>query len=170
MWRVWLLLLFVTALGGPVAGWKLHDWQDASSRLKAARVVTQTVQKDAAVTQPIVEREAAAQVEIRWRTRTVKEEIPYAVTAEADRDCVVPRGFVRVWNDASTGLAAQADPAAQPHDPGAADADAAPSGVHLTDIAGAHADDASAYATVARRLTDLQDWVAATYANDPPRH
>lgn len=149
----WLLILvlLVGLPGAFVTGCKYRAGQDAATALKAEQHVVAVVQKDAAAGQQIAAKDAAAQVEIQWRTRTLHDEVPVYVTAQADRECVVPVGFVRLWNDASSGVPAAPDAAPGP------DA-AAASGVVLSDIGRAHVGDAGQYAAIAKKLSDLQDW------------
>ncbi|WP_052477627.1 hypothetical protein, partial [Ralstonia solanacearum] len=68
---------------------------------------------------------------IRLKGDTIIKEIPRYVPIQADAACVVPRGFVRLHDAAATGSVP---------DPGTGDADAAPSGVALSSVAAAVAD------------------------------
>lgn len=72
---------------------------------------------------------------IRVKGDTVIKEVPRYVTVQADAACVVPRGFVRLHDAAAAGAVP---------DPDTGDADAAPSGVALSAVAG----------TVAANYTD----------------
>lgn len=76
-------------------------------------------------------------------------EVPTHVTPEADRNCVVPLGFVRVLNDAAHG------PVPGP----AAGADEAPSGIPLSDVAKTDVLNLGDKDAVAAQLTALQDWI-----------
>ncbi|WP_057395573.1 hypothetical protein, partial [Ralstonia solanacearum] len=68
---------------------------------------------------------------IRLKGDTIIKEIPRYVPIQADAACVVPRGFVRLHDAAAAGSVP---------DPGTGDADAAPSGVALSSVAAAVAD------------------------------
>jgi hypothetical protein len=69
---------------------------------------------------------------IQWRTRYLTKEVPVYVTPEADRRCIVSRGFVRLYNAAASGLPAVAGAAGGPDD---ADSGLALSAVAETDVA-----------------------------------
>ncbi|MGD7175754.1 hypothetical protein ACQCR1_26705, partial [Ralstonia pseudosolanacearum] len=84
---------------------------------------------------------------IRLKGDTIIKEIPRYVPIQADASCVVPRGFVRLHDAA----AADAVP-----DPGAGDADAAPSGVALSAVAGTVADNYTDSHANSAQLTALQ--------------
>jgi len=64
---------------------------------------------------------------IREKGDTIIKEVTRYVPAQADAACVVPLGFVRLHDAAAAGAVP---------DPGAGDADAAPSGVALSAVAG----------------------------------
>lgn len=56
------------------------------------------------------------EVEVRWRDRdrvivkqgeTIIKEVPTYVTAQDDAACIIPAGFIRMWNDSNTGSVPQ---------------------------------------------------------------
>ena len=83
---------------------------------------------------------------------TITQEIPVYVTAQADAACTVPLGFVRLHD-----AAAQSAPLSGP----AGAADALPSGLALSAVAGAVVDNYTTCHTTAAQLTALQAWVRA---------
>lgn len=89
---------------------------------------------------------------IRVKGDTVIKEIPRYVTVEADAACTVPGGFVRLHDAAATG--SMLDP-----DPGGADA--TPSGVPLSTVAGTVAGNYITGHVNAARLNALQDTLHA---------
>lgn len=164
-------------INGPLFGWPHIRWTPglslAAQRAGLARELA-TAQDQVAAIQAfdealghhIAQADTKAQVIIKTRYVTQIHEVPHYVTIQADRECVVPRGFIRLWNDAS----AAPDPGGQaaPSTPGADDS--APSGVVLSDIERAHITDAATYQSVAQRLRDLQAFVKATSEPAPPAH
>lgn len=151
-------------INGPLFGWPHIRWtpglslaaqRDGLAReLASAQDQVAAIQAfDDALGHHIAQADTKAQVIIKTRYVTQIHEVPHYVTVQADRECVVPRGFIRLWNDAS----AAPDPGGQaaPSTPGADDS--APSGVVLSDIERAHISDAETYQSVAKRLRDLQD-------------
>ena len=85
---------------------------------------------------------------------TLTQEIPVYVTAPADARCLVPVGFARVHNAAAAGVL--------PGTPGAADAQ--PSGLALSAVAGTVVDNYTTCHATAAQLTALQDWVRVNTA------
>ncbi len=147
-----LVLAFVLAGGGFLAGWRAHDWRDGAAATKAAVRTVYVVQKQAAVAQKVAVQQQAAQDRVRVVTRTITKEIPAYVTLEADSGCVVPDGF-RLLHDAA---AAGVSPAAEP--PGKS-ADA-PSGVALATVADTVSRNYGICHETAERLQGWQSWWA----------
>lgn len=162
-------------INGPLFGWPHIRWapglslaaqRDGLAReLATAQDQASAVQAlDDALGHHIAQADTKAQVIIKTRYVTQIHEVPHYVTVQADRECVVPRGFVRLWNDASA--APDSGGQAAPSAPGTDDS--APSGVVLSDIERAHISDAATYQSVAQRLRDLQAFVRETSAPEPP--
>ena len=86
---------------------------------------------------------------------TLTKEIPVYVTAHADARCVVPVGFARVHDAAAAGVL--------PGAPGAADAQ--PSSLALSAVAGTVVDNYTTCHVAAAQLTALQDWVRINTAS-----
>ncbi|MCL9854320.1 hypothetical protein [Ralstonia solanacearum] len=84
---------------------------------------------------------------IRLKGDTIIERIPSYVPVQADASCAVPRGFVRLHDAAAAGTVP---------DPGTGDADAAPSGVALSSVAAAVADNYTDSHANSEQLTELQ--------------
>ncbi len=161
---VYLYVAIATAAVGFYGGYKLRDLQAAKADLGRAheqivyrdRIIYKEREADAA-TQRIGEAAARAQVQIRTVTETLVKEVPVYVTVEADRQCTVPLGFVRVLDAAAAGRGTPVpDPAGQPND--------APSGLELSAVAASVTGNYGTYAEVARQLTDLQNWVRTQQA------
>lgn len=98
-------------------------------REEAARKAVAMVEKGGrAITAAVDQQSAARKVEIRTITKTLIEKVPVYVTVEADRHVDIPVGFVRLHDQAATGL------------PGLPDAPGlvvdASSGVSLSAVAG----------------------------------
>lgn len=86
------------------------------------------------------------------RGATLTQKVPFYVPAPADAACPVPVGFVRLHDAAAAGTEV-------PDRPGAADA--VPSGVALSTVAGTVVDNYTTCHATAEQLTALQDWVRA---------
>jgi len=97
----------------------------------------------------------AATARIRTIYKTITKEVPRNVAIQMDAGCVLPRGFVSLWNDASA-MSAVPDAAAF--------LNGAPSAVKLSDVSRRHAADAEQYYQIAAQLKTLQDWVRAQRA------
>lgn len=89
---------------GFTAGWKVHDWRDASAEVTSVKRVVRVVQRQGTVNQAVAVDQQAVQDRIRTVTKTIIEKVPIYVTAKADAHCVVPTGFVRMHDAAALGL------------------------------------------------------------------
>ncbi|HWX66033.1 MAG TPA: hypothetical protein VNZ27_06320 [Rhodanobacter sp.] len=129
-----------------------HRIDAAEARATAAEADVRTAQAQLAQKQSsdhiVVKYVDRVQV-IHERGATITREIPVYVTAQADAACTVPAGFVRVHDAAAAnGL---------PGPAGAADAQ--PSGLALSAVAGTLVDNYTTCHAVAEQLIALQDWV-----------
>ncbi|MGO1072712.1 hypothetical protein [Lysobacter sp. CA199] len=96
---------------------------------------------------------------VRERGKTITQEIPVYVTAEADARCDVPVGFVRLHDAAAQSL---------PIDRPAGDPDAPAPGVTLSAVAGTVAGNYGTCHEVREQLISLQDFVSGL-EQMPPR-
>lgn len=167
-WKGYAAIGGVMLAVGFAGGWTVRDWKAGADGEAVAqekvREVTRIVYRErdqADATSRIETAAAEAQAEIRTVTRTLIREVPVYVTPDADARCVVPAGFVRVHDAAAAGR-----PVPEP----AGVADDAPSGLELSAVAAAVAEN---YGDVcqanARQLSDLQAWVREQHrlANAP---
>ncbi len=98
------------------------------------------------------QKQIVIQHDIQVQTRTVVKEVPKYVTPEADARCILPAGFVRLYNAAALG----SDPASVPVPAGLADG--APSGIACSEVAADLADNFGIARANAAELSGLQDW------------
>lgn len=162
-WRV-LAVIAVAVFGL----WGLHETRRADglavakNASDAALVAAEKAAKLLASQTKISDKAEATQIivqhDIQVQTRTVIQKVPVYVTPEADARCILPVGFVRLYNAAATG----ADPAAVP-DP-AGRPDGAPSGIACSEVAADLADNFGIARQNAAELTGLQDWNQAQAA------
>jgi hypothetical protein len=81
---------------------------------------------------------AAAQAVVEVRTQTLIRKVPVYVTSKADAACVVPAGFISLWNHGASGQAGLPPTSGGPVE--------APSGLRLSDVLAATlANDGIAY-------------------------
>ena len=156
-WKGYAALAAAMLVVGFAGGWTVRDWKAGADAAKAARSETKAAVRviyreraQADVTSRVEAEAAKAQIEIRYRTETLIEEVPVYVTVEADTRCIVPVGFVRLHDAAAAG-----DAVPEP----AGVADDAPSAVALSAIAATLAGNYGDYHAVSRQLIDLQHWV-----------
>lgn len=127
---------------------------------EAARVAARTTAKTAQAAQDVGQRVAERQEQVRVEYRTITERVPVYVTEKADRQCVVPSGFVRLHDAAAEGRAPPVpDGAGEPPD--------APSGVPLSAVADTIVWNYGTCAEDRERLKGWQDWYAAMKAAWP---
>ena len=139
-------------------GWITHyRITAAEARATAAEAAARTLQGQ------LEQKQASDHIVVQYVDRvqvvhdigaTLTKEIPVYVTAHADARCVVPVGFARVHDAAAAGVL--------PGAPGAADAQ--PSSLALSAVAGTVVDNYTTCHTTAAQLTALQDWVRVNTA------
>lgn len=124
-----LALVLIVALAGRGlfdAGVAAEKRAQAARDAKAEKVVAKVASGGVAIAQDVGRKLDAVKVEVRWRTKILKEEVPVYVTAETDRAYPVPVGFVRLHDAAATGSALSAAPGGSVN---------GPSGVALSAVA-----------------------------------
>lgn len=160
-----LILPFSIAFGGGV--YAAHRWDAGTiADLKRADALVAAHQAEAAlalqkaqdaVTLAAALKEASAQARVRLVTHTIIEKVPLYVTSKADAACIVPDGFVRLFDAAASGAV-----------PGPArESDDAASGVALSRVAELSVEHDGQYHAVAEQLTALQNWVRAVSGARP---
>jgi hypothetical protein len=154
----WIVMPLACLAVGFGAGWKVHDWRDAASALKAVRQVVSVVQHQGSVDTAVAVQQQAAQDRVRVVTQILIQKVPVYVTAQADSQCTVPNGFVRLHDAAAAGR----DVPALSQGPGESADD--PSGVALSSVAGVVADNYGTCNSLRAELTGWQQWYAGQQA------
>ena len=154
-------ILFGVAL---IAALCLYGWITHHRIATAeARAITAEADKRTAQSQ-LAQKQASDHIVVQYVDRvqvvhdigaTLTKEIPIYVTAQADARCLVPVGFARVHDAAATDVL--------PGPPGAADAQ--PSDLALSAVAGTVVDNYTTCHVAAAQLTALQDWVRINTAS-----
>lgn len=139
------------AVGGFAAGWRVHDWRDASAAASQAAKAVRIVERQAAVSQSLAVRDQAAEDRIRTVTHTLVEKVPVYVTAQTDARFALPWGLVRLHDAAASGAMPTA--AAGPFGP-----DDAASNVAASEAAALIAANYGTCRSDQQRLADLQAW------------
>lgn len=156
-WRLLLAGAVLMALTG--AGWQGYRmgaahvqarWDKQIAELEAAHEREAGRREEAAAEVRVVYMDRVRTVEAE--AKTIVKQVPVYVTAEHDRDCPIPNGFVRVHD-----AAARQD--RLPADPGAAGTDGAASGVALSAVATTVAGNYGICHQYAERVKALQDFV-----------
>lgn len=159
-WKGYALALAIGLALGAGGTWRVRDWMAAEAAAKQARAdlrgavrVGERTQEAAQITQDVGEAVAAERAEVRIVYRTITERIPVYVTPEADRQCLVPVGFVRLHDAAAAGSAATL-----PDGPGES-ADA-PSGVALSAVGDTVVGNYASCAATRAQVIGWQTWYA----------
>lgn len=168
--RTWLMigaavaLLGGTYFSGDHAGYARRtaeavakDLRQANGRLEQAAQDHATSLRLAEAVETAGQRHEARATEIRWRTQTIRDEVPVYVTKESDAQCRVPVGFVQLHDAAAANTplpATGGDPIA------AIIAANAPSGVALSTVAVAVAGNYGDCHTWRNQVVGWQDWYA----------
>ena len=138
--------------GGFYTAWqyKFYEEQTALAKALEAKEVVQTKQE--ALTNQAEQTALKVVYRDRVITNTLVKKVPVYVTKIADAGCSIPDGFVRLHDASASGLSHLPDPS-----PGA---DAAPSGVALSEVATVVGSNYGSYHQIADQLTQLQNWVS----------
>lgn len=158
-WKPIAVILLAGLIYG--AGWvegaaHIQDkW--AAEKQAQAMAAAQTGQHQAEATVQVVTKYVDKIKVVRERGATIIKEVPVYVNAQADADCIINAGFVRL-HDAATGNPVSLSPGS---------ADAAPSGVALSTLAATVADNYTACHENAEQLIALQQWTMAMGAATP---
>ena len=151
------LVVFITLLSGAVfaVGWSKGGtsvqakWD--KERQENELAASQQVQQQAVATVIEVVKYVDRIKVVQGKTETIIKEVPKYVTVQADADCIINNGFVRLHDHA----------AANTIPDGPRDTDAAPSGIELSTIAEAVAGNYGIAHENAAQLVALQDWIRA---------
>jgi len=149
MWK--LLVLVGGMLAGAYGGWTARDWKAGADETVAAQQVTRRVIAQTEVTEKASAGRDASRERIRTVFKTIREEVPVYVTREADDRCIVPVGFVRVY-DAAAQAQPLPDTSGEPND--------APSGVPLSAVADTDVANLQIGHDIRDQLIKLQAFVA----------
>ena len=146
--RCLLCLASAAALVAGYIAWADHigNAREAKVRAQYQTQADNANVKRAAITQPIEQKDAAAQIHIRTVTQTIIKEIPIYVKTT---DCPMPGGF-RVLHDAAAN-------GQLPDAAGIADAEPVPA----QDVASTVAENYGVCQLNSERLSALQEWVRA---------
>lgn len=87
---------------------------------------------------------------VRVVTKEIIKEVPVYVSPESDAGCTVPTGFVQLHNDAAAGVPPAPDAPVVPHD--------TPSGVALSEVAAAVADNYGTCHELREQVIGWQEW------------
>lgn len=128
-----LAMLAGSYVGGFYRGWSATkqkwDAERVEQQLAIAKAHEENLQlreKQAKVSEELATALSTERVKIRTVTKTIVKEVPRYVTVEADRNCVVPTGFVQHHDAAASGATLPERPT------GVVDS---PSGVALSTVA-----------------------------------
>lgn len=150
-WKLIGILAIVTAalVGGCQYGAKRvtaqWDAERAQTEIKLQRLAAKQAQTTAQVVTQYVDRVRV----VKQRGADIVKEVKVYVPAQADADCTVPHGFVRLHDAAAEGVVPDAPSLA----------DAAPSAIALSTTVATVADNYGRYHAVAEQLKALQQWV-----------
>jgi hypothetical protein len=123
------VLVLVLTYGAGIEAGVDREVAAQARREEAARKAVAKVEADGkAITADVEQQAEARKAEIRTITKTLIEKVPVYVTVEADRRVDVPVGFVRLHDQAASGLSGLPDATGLVVD--------APSGVPLSAVAG----------------------------------
>lgn len=145
-----------------LGGWWTYSAGQASTqakwdaeKLRISQHKTEVVQQQVKVETKVVT-EYVDRVKVVYKqAAAIIKEVPVYVTKIDDSRCTINGGFVSVWNAANAGVPLSGTPSS---------ADAAPSGIVLSDVAAQHVDESTYTRGLEAQLTALQDWATGVAA------
>ncbi|HTH15737.1 MAG TPA: hypothetical protein VL974_03725 [Magnetospirillum sp.] len=146
-------------IGLAAGGWFGADWKEGQFAKSAAKQVQGElveVQHRDLITQDAGQAAAEHKQTIQVITKTIVKEVPRYVSAKTDAACVIPYGTIRLLDAAARGVPLVPDAS------GKSDGD--PSGVPLSAVVSAAAEDLGTGNETRQQLIDLQAWVRAQQA------
>ncbi|KAF1043075.1 MAG: hypothetical protein GAK35_02395 [Herbaspirillum frisingense] len=146
-----IVLLVLGGLVGAGLVWK--EW--VAEKLSAQTVAAVVTTGQEVVLRQVVTNYVDRVKTIKVQGETKIKEVPIYVTAQDDAACSINAGFVRLWNAANAGATISPDPSG---------ADAAPSGVSLSDTAAQHAREATYTRQLEEQVIGLQDAIQGVLA------
>lgn len=153
---VFLLLLMVYDQGRK-AGEAAANEEHAAKQAQAAAVVEVIEGKSKKITEETAAKHEKVVTEIQWRTRYLTKEVPIYVTEKDDAGCVVPDGFVSLYNAAAEGRDPEVPgPSGGPDGPG--------SGVALSTIAEIDVHNLGVAQYLRTEVLTWREWYAAQAA------
>lgn len=156
-WKGYAAVAVLCFLAGSASVWRVMSWKEGAAETTGLKAEIRHVQVASAITVNVGDIVVRGIEIAHAETDRRYSEIPKHVTPEIDAAFPVPLGFVRVWNDAAHG----------PIPPGSLGADAAPSGVPLSDVAYAHTADQGTLDICRVRLAGWQEWYTKQLAAWP---
>jgi hypothetical protein len=144
-----LVLVAIVWGHGWKTGWTQHSDRTEKAQKVAEEVRTNTIRRKKEIKEVVV-----YQYIDRWRTvvekgDTIIKKVPVYVTAKADAQCTLTRGFVGVLDAAATGTPLRAP---------AGDLDAPAEGLAASAVAASVAGNYTACLEVTEQLKALQEW------------
>jgi len=146
----YLILAAALAIGGSWLWGKFQYHRGAADQRQLNHtevVLTQKISKQA--TQQVITKYITQTKVIHEKGQEIIKKVPYYVTIKDDSSCVIPNGFVRLWNSANE---------MQFPSP-ATSVDEEASAVTLSDTAAEHAEESERFHENAAQLEALQEWV-----------
>ena len=110
-------------------------------------VLTQKISKQA--TQQVVTKYVTRTKVIHEKGKEIIKKVPFYVTVKDDSRCIIPNGFVSLWNSANEMRVPES----------ASSVDEKASAITLSQVAGQHAKEAEQYHQTAQQLSSLQEWI-----------
>lgn len=148
-WAWYLIGLLLLVLGIYIYGRYEYHEGVMSVKIVEARVVANTAIESGKVTSDIIPKFETQVQYIRGATLTISKEVPIYVTQQDDSRCIVPNGFVSLWN-ATNKMQLPNNSAGVP---------AGASSVVLSDIAAQHGVEAGICHENEARLTAMKGWL-----------
>ena len=145
------MLFAAGAAAGFYAAWHWKTLNEDAAASKQVTAVIETTKAQDTVTNNASTKGEEHQVEIRYVYNTIVKKVPVYVSHQADRGCVVNTGAVRVLSAAASGVPVLP--------PAAGQSDDSASGVELSALVGAAAEDLGTCQGIRQQLIDLQGWV-----------
>lgn len=156
-WQGYAAIALACFLAGGFGTWRVMSWREQAHQTQVLVKTIKQIEYRDRISHDVETKFITVVQKVRDNTAKKIEEITAHVTPQADANCPVTLGFVRVFNRATGGEIP----------PASSGPDDAASGVALSDVAKTNTINAGEYDGLAAQLISLQDWVRQQQAVKP---
>lgn len=144
------LALILALLGAFLGGEHRVQGQWNADKAAKAKVISQVQTAQTGVSAAVNTQYIKTIHQALVKGDTIKQKVPVYVPIQADAQCIIPNGFVSVWNSANSGSTLPDVPDTTVHEA---------SGVKLSEVAAQHTTESTYTKQLETQVNGLIDWI-----------